>query len=84
MKKIFSFLFVMLISLTVLVSGCGSSKSMTFADYKSNWNSIVKENMENNRINLPESALKLPDVKSSKDNTGSLVYNIPIVNVTQY
>ena len=74
----------MLISLTVLVSGCGSSKSMTFADYKSNWNSIVKENMENNRINLPESALKLPDVKSSKDNTGSLVYNIPIVNVTQY
>lgn len=73
----------MLISLMVLVSGCGNSKSMTFADYKSTWNSIVKENMENNRINLPESALKLPDVKSSKDNTGRLVYNIPLVNITQ-
>ena len=83
MKKTFNFLLVMLISLMVLVSGCGKPKGMTFATYKSNWNSIVKENIENNKIDLPESAIKLPDAKPNKDNTGTLVYNIPLVNITQ-
>ncbi len=83
MKKSFSFILVMLISLTVLISGCGKPKPMTFANYKSNWNSILKQNIEKNRVHLPESALKLPDAKPNKDYTGTLVYNIPIINVTQ-
>lgn len=83
MKKTFYFLLVMLTSLTVLISGCGKPKPMTFANYKSNWNSMVKEHIEKNRTNLPESALKLPDAKPNKDYTGTLVYNIPIINVTQ-
>ena len=73
----------MLTILTALVSGCGKPKPLTFANYKSNWNSMVKQNIEKNRTNLPESALKLPDAKPNKDYTGKLVYNIPIVNVTQ-
>ena len=74
----------MLISLIVLLlSGCGNSKSMTFADYKSNWNSMAKQMIENNTSTLPKSSLKLPDAKPEKDNTGSLVYKIPFVNVTQ-
>ena len=83
MKKSFSFILVMLISLTVLVLGCGKPKPMTFANYKSNWNSMVKQNIEKNKTHLPESALKIPDAKPNKDYTGKLVYNIPLVNVTQ-
>lgn len=83
MKKTFNFMLVMLMVLTVLVSGCGKPKPMTFATYRSNWNSIVKENMEKNRIHLPESALKLPDAKPHKEYGGQLVYNISLVNVTQ-
>lgn len=83
MKKTFNLLLVMLIILTVVVSGCGKPKPLTFANYKNNWNSIVKQGIEKNNTNLPESALKLPDAKPNKDYTGKLVYNIPIINITQ-